>query len=271
MDPLLPDWSDDPYLLQDAVDRYVDITGGSSGAEAALIDASKQLAGREGARAVLLVTDAETSSYQRIQELWASLAGVRPIVFSVHVGSDATPQESRHFMQDWSAAGGGFYQYVVSHGEMDQAFTRMATWLRRPAAYTLDLSTSEVELPPPPPGTLSVTAAVVGGAPTRAPVSKNVAVDLILDTSGSMLDRFGGESRITIAKKVLADLVTNELPPGAPIALRVLGDQTDPCRHATGGAVRAARPRGHDRPRGQAQGRARGRYPHRCRPRGRPR
>ena len=132
-------------------------------------------------------------------------------------------------MQDWAAAGGGFYQYVVSHGEMDQAFTRMATWLRRPAAYTLDLSTSEVELPPPPPGSLSVTAAVVGGAPTRAPASRNVAVDLILDTSGSMLDRFGGETRITIAKKVLADLVTNQLPAGAPIALRVLGDQADPC------------------------------------------
>ena len=225
---LLPDWSDDAYLLQDAVDRYV-VAGGSSSAETALIDASKQLAGREGARAILLVTDAETSSYQRVQELWASLGSIRPIVFSVHVGSDSTPDESRHFMQDWSAAGGGFYQYVVSHGEMDQAFARMATWLRRPAAYTLDVSTSDVQLPPPPPGTLSVTAAVVGGAPTRAPARKDVAVDIILDTSGSMLDRFGGQSRITIAKKVLDDLVTNQLPAGAPIALRVLGDQADPC------------------------------------------
>ena len=33
-------------------------------------------------------------------------------------------------------------------------------------AYTLDLSTSDVKLPPPPPGTLSVTAAVGWGVLT---------------------------------------------------------------------------------------------------------
>jgi len=226
--PLLPDWSDDPYLLRDAVNRYV-VTGGSSSAETALIDGSKELAGREGSRAVLMVTDAETSSYQRSQELWAQLASVRPTVFAVHVGGDGEPMQSRRFMQDWSIAGGGFYQYAVSHGEMDQAFARMATWLRRPAAYTLDAATSVEAIPPPPPGALSVTAAVVGGAPTRAPASKDVAVAIILDTSGSMLDRFGGESRINIAKQVLGDLVTNELPVGAPIAVRVLGNKGDPC------------------------------------------
>ena len=39
--------------------------------------------------------------------------------------------------------------------------------------------------------------------PTQAPVSKDVAVEIILDTSGSMLDKFGGKSRIDIAKQVL--------------------------------------------------------------------
>ena len=38
--PLLPDWSDEAYLLQDAVNRYPG-SGGSSGGEAALFDASE--------------------------------------------------------------------------------------------------------------------------------------------------------------------------------------------------------------------------------------
>ncbi len=227
-DPLLNDWADDPYLLQDAVDRYV-LGEGSSGAEAALIDASGELAGREGARAVLLVTDAETSSYAKGQELWADLERVQPTVFSVHVGGDSVPDEARHFMQDWAAARGGSYQYAVSHGEMDRAFDRMATWLRRPAAYTLDMATSEEEIPPPPPGTLSVVAVGPAGEPARAPASKDVAVDIILDTSGSMLDRFGGKSRIESAKAVLDDLVTGQLPAGAPVAVRVLGSRDEPC------------------------------------------
>jgi len=227
-DPLLPDWSDDPYLLQDAVDRYV--TGGSSSAETALIDASKELTGREGARAVLLMTDAITASYERGPELWAALAGIRPMVFAVQVGGDAAGAAvSRRFMQDWAAAGAGFYQYAVSHGEMDQAFSRMATWLRRPAAYSLDMATSEVELPPPPPGTLSVVAVGPDGSPAQAPASKDIAVEIILDTSGSMLDRFGGRSRIDSAKQVLTDLVTDQLPAGAPVALRVLGSRADVC------------------------------------------
>ena len=226
-DPLLDDWSDDPYLLQDAVDRY--IIGGSSSAETALIDASGELAGREGARAVLLVTDAETSSYARSIEMWEALAAVRPMVFAVHVGSDGEPVVSRHFMQDWAATGGGTYQYALSHGEMDQAFERMATWLRRPASYTLDTVTSEEEVPPPLPGGLSVIAVDELGAPVQAPASKDVAVEIILDTSGSMLDKFGGKSRIDSARQVLGDLVTEQLPAGAPVAVRVLGSKSDIC------------------------------------------
>ena len=34
-------------------------------------------------------------------------------------------------MEDWSA-NGGYYQYTISQAEMDRAFDRAATWLRRP-------------------------------------------------------------------------------------------------------------------------------------------
>ena len=76
--PLIEGWSDDRYRLQDAFENHVAAEGGSSSAEAALISASSLLAEREGARAILLVTDGETSSYERTPELWDDLGTGAP-------------------------------------------------------------------------------------------------------------------------------------------------------------------------------------------------
>lgn len=57
------------------------------------------------------------------------------------------------------------------------------------------------------------------------------AVEVILDASGSMLQRQGGERRIEIAKRVLSDLVTDTIPAGTGFALRVFGNrEADACR-----------------------------------------
>lgn len=227
--PLLPDWSDDPYRLQSAAANWVN-RAGSSGLEAGVSDASDLLAGREGARAILLVTDAETSTYVRNAEMWRKLGAVRPQIFAVLVAGNTTPALDVHVMQDLSAAAGGVYQYARSHAEMDRAFDRMATWLRRPAAYTLAVATSEKLLPPLPPGTLSVVSPNgPGGAPGPVAVGQNVAIELLLDTSGSMLERFGGKRRIDIAKSVLQSLVLENLPAGVPVALRVFTQRPKSC------------------------------------------
>ncbi|MBX3030829.1 MAG: VWA domain-containing protein [Chloroflexi bacterium] len=218
-EPLLGEWSDQPYQLQDAVDRHV-ANVGSSSAEAALVAASERLAGREGARAILLVTDAETSSYGRSEEMWTLLSAVRPMVFAVHIGADSNHRRARNLMQDWAMAGGGAYAYARSHADIDQAFDRMATRLRRPASYTLVHATSPDELPPPTPGRLSVVAPADGDGTQSAVVGRDVAVELILDTSGSMLERFGGQRRIDVARSVLAALVRDDIPPGVNVALR---------------------------------------------------
>lgn len=225
-EPLLQDWSDDPYALADAVGRYLS-TGGSSSSETALIDASTALSVREGARAVLMVTDNETSSFPATEELWRVLASVRPLVAAVHVGATYLPDVSTAPMQDWARAAGGVYQYTRSHGEMDRAFDRLATWLRRPAGYTLDLVTTFQETPPESakPGTITVASPADGSAT----ISPDVGVEIILDTSGSMLKELKGRPRIELAKAVLKDLVTNRLPSGAPVAVRVLGDAADVC------------------------------------------
>ena len=67
---------------------------------------------------------------------------------------------------------------------------------------------------PPGPGYLSVDQ------PESAP---GHAVELILDASGSMLQRLGGKRRIDIARDVLVSLVEQTIPAGTPVALRVFG------------------------------------------------
>jgi Mg-chelatase subunit ChlD len=228
--PLIDEWSDDPYALQNALEAEVDL-GGSSSAETALINATDLLAKREGARAILLVTDAETSSFERTAEMWMSLDAVRPLIFAVHVGANTSAAESQHMMQDWAGSSNGFYQYTRTHGEMDRAFDRMATWLERPSAYKLSYDASFVKPPATTgaPGTLSVVG-VNNGDPAKVPVAANAAIELILDTSGSMLERLEGRRRIDVAQSVLTRLVRDKLPPGVPLAFRVFGDTANSCQ-----------------------------------------
>jgi hypothetical protein len=57
------------------------------------------------------------------------------------------------------------------------------------------------------------------------------AVELILDASGSMLQRMEGKRRIVVAKEVLTEAVLQHIPAGTPVALRVFGHkQADACR-----------------------------------------
>jgi hypothetical protein len=74
------------------------------------------------------------------------------------------------------------------------------------------------------PGRLRVTASA-GKEPSYG------AVELILDASGSMLQRLGGERRIDLAKAALTELTRDVLPAGAPFALRVFGHrEANSCR-----------------------------------------
>ena len=77
---------------------------------------------------------------------------------------------------------------------------------------------------PNPPGQLVVTQA-------RVALGSGDAVEIILDASGSMLQRLGGERRIAIAKATLTDLITETIPEGTGFALRVFGHrEADSCR-----------------------------------------
>jgi Mg-chelatase subunit ChlD len=229
---LLPDWTDDKYALQDSLEG-IRVGGGSSAAETSLLNATDELSSREGATAIVTVTDADTTSWDHSGALWQALAKVRPLVFSIHVAADAVIAPATALMQDWAYSSGGFYQYTRSHGEMDRAFDRMATWLERPTQYELAW-TSSFKKPPAgngPQGSLAILGPqLTNGSNAVVPAGSGVAVEVILDTSGSMLTPISGTTRrIDAAKSVLDELLRNGLPRGSPVALRILGDQAQPC------------------------------------------
>lgn len=67
-------------------------------------------------------------------------------------------------------------------------------------------------------------------AVTMAPGARNGAIEIILDASGSMLQKLGSERRIDIAKRTLDKLVGITIPAGTPFAFRVFGREVDSCQ-----------------------------------------
>jgi len=207
--PLLDEWYGEPYLMQLILHDHMGREG-SSAAELSNAMATRALAPRPGTKAMVTITDAETSRYP---DMWNGMKDVQPRVFSMHVGNGTASQD---LMQSWSSVNGGYYSHVIDEHEMEIAFERAATLLRRPAKYTLTLETEH--RPAPGPGYLNVISGE--NTPVRG------AVELILDASGSMLQRMDGRRRIEIAREVLTTAIQEQIPAGTPTALRVFGHRT---------------------------------------------
>jgi len=210
--PLLDEWTDDPVALQQAVASETLFPAGSSAAEKAILAALDEVDQRPGIRALVVLTDAETDSRSLAPDVWAAFERVRPLVFTIHTGELSDPALTTPLMQDWAASSAGVYQLAASHRDIERTFQRLAAWLRRPAGYTLTATAAAI---PKEPGTLSVTAAT-----RRAGTVGGVTIELVLDTSGSMLKKLGRSRRIDVAERVLTRLVTETLPPGLPVMLR---------------------------------------------------
>lgn len=72
------------------------------------------------------------------------------------------------------------------------------------------------------PGFVEVTAA--------SALPAGSAVEIILDASGSMLQKIGKDRRIDIARQTLTKLVNTTIPAGTPFAFRVFGRMEDSCQ-----------------------------------------
>ena len=212
---LLGDWYGEPYIVQTALNDYPRKES-SSDAEKTLDTATRALAPLSGAKAIVLITDAVTS---RDEKVWDSFRSIRPRVFGL--GVSLSEADNQDLMEDWSRVNGGYYTHLIDQGEMEVAFDRVATLLRGLAPYTLSVTTEHRKQPGP--GELLLTSGPHG--------SGEGAIELILDASGSMLQRIGGKRRIEIAKNVLSAAVGEHIPAGTPLALRVFGDkEANSCR-----------------------------------------
>jgi hypothetical protein len=219
---LLRDWYGEPYILQTVLNDYPRRES-SSEAERTLSAAAKALGPRAGTKAIVLVTDAATGYYPA---MWDDFEQVRPRIFTLALGSQGAfgrhPQREQDLMQDWSRVNSGYYSYLQNEGQMEVAFDRAATMMRRPASYSLSVQSAFREAPGP--GLLRLVA-------TDSESAGSGAVELILDASGSMLKRLDGKRRITIAKEVLTEAVSRHIPAGTPVALRVFGHkEPNSCR-----------------------------------------
>jgi hypothetical protein len=102
-----------------------------------------------------------------------------------------------------------------------------------PGEYELRYSTAEqyVTL-----ARAAITVAPAKNEPGKVAVTLSAgakssgAIEIILDASGSMLQKLGAERRIDIAKKTLTKLTSSTIPAGTPFAFRVFGREVDSCQ-----------------------------------------
>ena len=217
LSPLLEEWYGEPYILQTILNDYRR-PASSSSAEYTLKKAAKALAPLPGTKAIVVITDAQTP---HDGEMWEPMQEVRPRIFGIGVAG--AYMDDHHRFRDWASINGGHFTQLRYDGEMEVAFDRATTLMHRPAGYTLLVESEFREAPGP--GTL----AVVAGEDTSG--AGGAAVELILDASGSMLQRMEGKRRIVVAKEVLSEAVREHIPAGTPVALRVFGHkEVDSCR-----------------------------------------
>ena len=218
---MLPDFSDQPGILKQALAKDARESS-TSGLEGTAITAMRNLSTRRGTRALLLVTDAASSTTEATTDLWKMIEQTRPRIFAAHAGSFDDPLREKQTMQDLSLASGGHYASSRSQPELDVSFDRVAAWLRRPAGYTLLAKAGKAA--PPEPGRLVVASAATPVNSEAAPSEKREGgLEIVLDASGSMLKHMDGRRRIEIARASLAKLVKDHLKPDDRVALRVFG------------------------------------------------
>lgn len=220
-------WLDQPYMLQSVLNDY-NGAGNSSEAETAIVKASRALQKRRGQRVIVLITDAATGSDR---QLWTTLEQTRPRIIALGVSSrgafGSNPPRERDLMQDWAMVGEGYYEYIENAGAMERAFDRASSKIRQPANYSIGVQTRFE--PDPEPGFLQVLYAEPGQEPDVQLPQRTIEV--VLDASGSMLQRMEGKRRYQIARETLEDLLAEQLPDSVHFGLRVFGhEEPGACR-----------------------------------------
>ena len=152
--------------------------------------------------------------------LWPALLEAMPRVVSLSM--DSNTRQNAAIMMDWAALNGGRFQRVVGPLGLADGMDMANALFRAPKAYGLTATLEEL-IEPVGEAKLTISASEGGASATGA-------VELILDASGSMLQRMEGRRRIDIAHDALTSLVRETLPEGMPFAFRAFGLEEDACR-----------------------------------------
>lgn len=217
---LLPGFASSRAASWAAIHGY-DWSDSDSNAERAVLVATQGLATRQGARSIVLITDASSGGADLNAELWSALETVRPHVYALHIPTasrDARALRQTALMLDWASINDGFYSVLASPAEAELAFRRIAARLKEPAAYTLSYTWRAKPLEP---GRISVAPDMREAASSSA--ASPPAIALVLDASGSMLKRLGRQRKIETAKAILTRIVKERLPESVQLSLRVFG------------------------------------------------
>ena len=223
---ILPNFSGNPLEVMSGIGNY-NRQHSSSDSQPTLLKTTEVLGKQIGTRAILLITDAESGGYSFTSEMWQAFSEVKPRVFTFEVSTSGTDY-AQDLMQSWADVNHGIYQNVGTTGQLDVGFARATCHLRRPKGYKVLAEASYVERGP---GKLKVIRKQLSEEEQAAQVAKQTAntpaVEVILDSSGSMWRKLDEQFRYVIANEVLSSLVTDILPVDIPFALRVFGNREE--------------------------------------------
>ena len=191
------------------------------------------LASRPGARAMLTVTDMDDPTIDyRTRKPYDLLEDTGALMFAGQINGGGLASGwslfgQRRRLRGFTIASDGSFAEVVNPTQIVDLFETAMGRLRGPKPYRVTAYTYNQA--PPPPGDLVVELTSEGDE-DEGKITLN-PVEIVLDASGSMLQRLpDGRRRIVAAKASIRELVTNELPSGTPAALRVFGHlEPDSC------------------------------------------
>ena len=217
-DLLLDDWAGTPAEVYPALGALP--RDDSSDSETAMGIAASALAAQDGQRGIVVITDAETSQSRQV---WGPLLQAAPRVVALSI--DSGDMTASGLMQDWASLNGGYFSRVTGNAGLADGLDLAAALFREPKGYSLTATTADLREPE---GQGRLVLHTAPAAPDAQPTG---GIEVILDASGSMLQRLpDGQRRIAVAHEALAGLVRDTLPEGTPFAFRAFGLDPGACR-----------------------------------------
>ncbi|MFN8446710.1 MAG: VWA domain-containing protein [Caldilineaceae bacterium] len=214
---LLPEWSSDPAMLQQALTSY-GRNDFSNDADVNLQIASKALLQQPGAHILILFSGQLNEPNEETTRLWNTLSELQPQIFAFALpsASDAATQTR---LQDWASINQGGYATVATQDEFESALAQVACQLQSTAAYQLRVNVSRLEATPTP-----TPAPTLPPQPTATPTAtpQPKATDVISDSSSPAEGTSVAVDQSSVPAEENTTIVTQDFP-GTPGLLSVVG------------------------------------------------